>query len=354
MVAQRGRPKGHFTQHRRLDHARELLEKHPRGLTLYELADSLKVTSRTLRRYLKEVGRDYDLEPCRVRGGGQIVWRIPQRDLPRKVELRRTQVYALLAARKLFLPLKGTALHEEIDLAINRLLAVAQRPGRGPNAGLADARLEDRFLYLPFTPKDYAHKVDELDDLFQAVADLRPLHLLYRSHGKDTDERITVYPYAMVFHRDAIYCVGYHVARGEIRTFLVDRMRDTQCATNERFELPADFNIDDYFQGEFGVWRSTERHRVIVEFDTAAADYVKSRKVHPSQRLAALAGGKIRLTMTVGDLTPVVSWVLGWGPRIRVVEPAELLQRVAAELREALQQYEPVPSASKKPKRAPT
>ena len=352
MTAQRGRPLGHFTQHRRLDRVRDLLERHPRGLTLYELAESLKVSPRTLRRYLKEVGRDYDLEPHRVRGGGQIVWRIPQRDMPRKVELRRTQVYALLAARKLFLSLRGTALYEEIDLAVNRLLAVAQRPGRGPNAGLADVRLEDRFLYLPHTPKEYAHKVDELDDLFQAVADLRPLHLLYRSHGKDTDERITVHPYAMVFHRDAIYCVGYHTARGEVRTLLVDRMRDTQCATTERFELPEDFNIDDYFQGQFGIWRSNEKHRVIVEFDAAATEFVKTRKVHPSQRLAAIAGGGVRLTMTVGDLTPVVSWILEWGSRVRVIEPQELIRRVAGELREALHLYDSGASRPKKVKRA--
>lgn len=354
MVIQRGRSSGHFTQHRRLDRVRELLERHPRGLTIYELAESLKVSPRTLRRYLKEVGRDYDLEPTRVRGGGQVVWRIPQRDMPRKVELRRTQVYALLAARRLFQPLKGTALHEEIDLAVSRLLAVAQRPGRGPNAGLADARLEERFLYLPYAPKDYAGKLDELDDLFQSVADLRPLHLVYRSRGKEQDERITVHPYAMVFHRDAIYCVAFHTARGEIRTLIVDRMRDTQCETTERFQLPDDFNVEDYFQGEFGIWRSHEKHRVIVEFDAAAAEYVKSRKVHPSQRLAAIVGGGVRLTMTVGDLTPVVSWILEWGPRARVIEPPELLRRVTNELRQALQNYDGTSSGPKKTRQGRT
>src|ERR1700761_2487045 len=35
----RGRPKGKFTQHRRLDRLREILEKHPRGISLYDLAD---------------------------------------------------------------------------------------------------------------------------------------------------------------------------------------------------------------------------------------------------------------------------------------------------------------------------
>jgi predicted DNA-binding transcriptional regulator YafY len=245
----------------------------------------------------------------------------------------------LLAARRLFEPMRGSALFDEIDLAINKLLAFAQRPGRGPNAGLADARLEDRFLYLPFTPKNYAEKTEELDDLFQAVSDLRPLSLAYRSGGRRAEERISIHPYALVLHRDSIYCVGLHVDKEEIRTFVLDRMRDTQCAITERFELPADFRIDDYFQGELGVWRSEKRHKVVIDFDAQGAEYVRMRKVHASQKLAGIAGGGVRLTVTVGNLNPVVSWVLEWGPRARVVEPPELVERVKDELEKALAGY---------------
>ncbi|HMA94237.1 MAG TPA: WYL domain-containing protein [Polyangiaceae bacterium] len=348
---ERGRPKGGFTQHRRLDRLRELLERRPKGMTLYELAGALQVTPRTLRRYLKEVEREYELEPVRVRGGGKVVWRITSVDIPRKVELRRTQALALLAARRVFEPMRGSALFDEIDMAVNKLMALARRPGRGPNAGNPDAQLEKRFLYLPFAPKIYEHRTEELDDLFQAVADLRPMTLLYRSKSRGKEETITIYPYALVLYRDAIYTVGYHCGRQEIRTFLLDRMRATECSTTERFELPADFDIDDYFQGELGIWRSEEKHRVVVEFDAEAAEYVRGRRVHPSQRLALIPGGGIRATMVVGNLTPVVSWILEWGPRARVIEPVELVDRVRDELSAALARYKPRDAGEKPPKR---
>ncbi len=342
----RGRPSGRFTQHRRIDKLRELLEKNPRGITLYDMAASLKVTPRTMRRYLKEVQLEYELESKPSRGGGPALWNVKAGETPRKVELRRTQIYALLAARRLFEPMRGSALFDEIALATDRLRAFAQRPGRGPNAGIADARLEERFLYLPYAPKNYAEKTDELDDLFQAVSDLRPLSMAYRSGQRASEERIVVHPYALVLHRDSIYCVGFHVARDEIRTFVLDRMRDTQCAYTETFELPADFNIDEFFQGEFGVWKSETRHKVIIDFDEHAAEYVRMRKVHNTQKLAGIAGGGVRLTMVVGNLNSVVSWVLEWGKRALVVEPQELLERVRSELEGALSQY----SAPKKPK----
>jgi len=335
----RGRPSGRFTQHRRIDRLTQILERHPKGLSLYELADALGVTVRTMRRYLSEIEREYDLESIPTRGGGPLLWRVRPGEMPRKVELRRTQAYALLAARRLFEPMRGSTLFEEIDMATNKLLAFAQRPGRGPNAGLADARLEHRFLYLPHAPKNYAEKTEELDDLFQAVSDLRPLTLSYRSAARTEEERITIYPYALVLHRDSIYCVGFHVGRQEVRTFVLDRMRDTECAATERFELPADFDVDQYFQGEFGIWRGTTQHKVVIDFEAPAAEYVRVRKVHSTQKLQSIAGGGVRLSMTVGNLNPVVSWVLEWGRRARVVAPPELAERVREELEGALLHY---------------
>jgi predicted DNA-binding transcriptional regulator YafY len=323
-----------------MDRMRELLMRHPGGLTLYELATGLKVTPRTMRRYLRELGREYDLEQSLERPGGALRWRIPASDLPRKIELRRTQAYALLAARRIFRTLEGSALFDEIDMAVSKLLGLAQRPGRGPNAGRADVRLEDRFLYLPFAPKDYSERTEELDDLFQAVSDLRVLRLTYRSAGRQSDERITVHPYALVLHRDSIYCVGYHVERGEVRTLLLDRMRNTQASATDRFELPPDFSIDDYFQGEFGIWKAKDKHRVVIEFEPPASQYVRMRRIHPSQKVTLLPGGRLRLAMQVGDLTQLSSWVLEWGKSARVIEPEALKQRVVDELRGALEAYE--------------
>lgn len=347
--AKRGRPPGSFSQHRRLDKLRSLLQRHPKGLSIYELASELEVTPRSLRRYLQEIKRDLELVQAPARPGGAMLWRLAPGEVVRKVEVRRTQAYALLAARRLFEPMKGSALYEEIHMASEKLLGIARRPGRGPNAGVADARLEDRFLYLPFSPKDYASRTEELDDVFQAVADLRPLSCRYVRPKDGREERIEIHPYAMVVYKEAIYCVGLHVQKQEIRTFLLDRMRDTECATTERFELPDDFRIDDYFQGQFGIWRGGDPIRVVVDFDERVVEYVETRRIHPSQTLSALPDGGVRLEMTIGDLTEVTTWVLGFGETARVRAPEELVERVQRELRGALARYEPVAPSSRAP-----
>jgi predicted DNA-binding transcriptional regulator YafY len=336
---QRGRPRGPFTQHRRLDALRSLLQRHPKGLTIYELARELDVTPRSMRRYLAEVRRDMEITPTQSRPGGERVWRLAPGELGRRVEVRRTQAYALLAAQRLFEPMRGSTLYEEINMVAQKLLGVARRPGRGPNAGVADARLEERFLYLPFAPKDYSSRTEELDALFQAVADLRPLRCRYRRAKDGREERIVIHPYAMVLYKDSIYCVGLHVGRGEVRTFLLDRMRDAECATIERFDLPEDFSIEDHFQGTFGIFRGNTPIRVVVDFDAKVAEYVRTRRVHPSQELSPLPDGGVRLSMAIGDLTEVGTWILGFGETARVVEPEELVERIKKELSGALSNY---------------
>jgi hypothetical protein len=69
-----GRPRGRFTQHRRIDKLRLLLEHHPKGMTLYELAEAIGVTPRSMRRYLKEVSSALELEPVPTRAGGAKRW----------------------------------------------------------------------------------------------------------------------------------------------------------------------------------------------------------------------------------------------------------------------------------------
>ncbi len=333
----RGRPAGSFTQHHRLDRLRELLILRPKGLSMQEIADALQVTTRSARRYLQEIREEFDLEKHQGRAGATL-WRVRAEERPRKIELRRTQTYALLAARRMFEPMRGSALYDEIDLAIRALTTFASRPGRGPNAGVADARLEERFLHIPFAPKDYSNKTDELDVLYQAVADLRPMSCNYRDAQGQT-QLVDLHPYAMVLYKDAIYAVARQLPGIEIRTYALDRMSDAACSTSQRFELPADFRVDQFFQGQFGIWRGKDRHRVVIDFAPRVAEYVRSRRVHASQRVSNLRGGGLRLTMTLGDLTEVTSWVLGFGETARVVEPEELRDRVLQELRGALALY---------------
>jgi predicted DNA-binding transcriptional regulator YafY len=229
------------------------------------------------------------------------------------------------------------ALYDELDVVNRALLQLAHRPTHLGSSDIAsDTRLESRFLHIPDVSRSYLYKGAELDDLFRAVADLRVVSLLYAGRA----ERVVLHAYAMVLYRGAVHAVGLDVAAGKVDTFLLDRIRDTQTSDETRFELPPEFDADDFVHGAFGVAPPGLRSRVTIEFDPRVAEGVRAERVHPTQRIAAAPDGRVRLTMTLPLTDGLVAWILGFGPSARVIEPRELRDRIAERLRAALGRYE--------------
>ena len=336
-----GRPIGSFTQHRRLDKLREALEGHPGGVELTDLATMLHVTTRSVRRYLKELERLTEIESVETAPGGAHLWRIKPSERGRAVPLRRAQAYGLLAARGVFEVMRGSAFYDEMDNALRQVQQVAQRPVRSGAKGElpSDQRLEERLLYLPHPPRNFTQRGEELDALFLAVAELFPLRFRYPSGESGKPLRVNMHPYAMVLHRGSIHVVGKDLASDEVSAFAFERMTDTTPDEQTRFTLPADFDVKRHLHGEFGVGRAAAKQRVLVEFDARVAAEVKDKKLHPSQKIATAPDGRVRLSMTVGELEPVRRWVLGFGDAARVIEPPELVAEVGAILRSAAARY---------------
>jgi predicted DNA-binding transcriptional regulator YafY len=335
----RGRKQGSFGTHRRLSKLRDALDKQPNGLTLEEIADALSVTTRSVRRYLVELGRwGAELESIETAPGGAHLWRIKPSERGRAITMRRTQAYALLATRRQFDALKGSALYDEIDLVMRQLVTIAQRPTKATARGeiAVNTRLEERLLFLPDAPRRYDARAEELDALFHAVADLRVITCAL------ADKRATVLqPYALLFHRGIIWCVAHSPSLKDARVIAFDEMRDIDVAA-EHFALPDNFDVNDYVHGDFGIAappKARDKIRVLVEFDPRIAHEVRVRKCHPSQRVAIAQDGRVRVSLTLGDLDAATRWVLGFGDGARVIEPVELVLSVETALKKILAKY---------------
>lgn len=336
-----GRPAGRFTQHRRLDKLREALEGAAHGLTLAELAHSLHVTERSVRRYLDELERAMEIESVETVPGGAHLWRIKPSERGRAVTLRRSQGYGLLATRRIFEVMRGSALFDELDVAFAQVQRVAERPTRAAMKGEISPRdrFEERFLFLGEPPINYGSRAEELDVLYQSVAELRVVRFRPRSRSTENRaERITLHPYAMVVHRGAVMVVGFVPASAEIDVVAFDQMAEIRIAEAETFEIADGFQLSNYLHGEFGVARPS-RVRALIEFDARVADDVRARKVHPAQKLGTSPDGRIRLSMPLVNVPATIAWVLSFGDAARIVEPIELTRDVAERLDRMRERY---------------
>ena len=108
---------------------------------------------------------------------------------------------------------------------------------------------------------------------------------------------------------------------------------DRPCHQFRPRPLPA-----EPFADSIGV--NTERPEpVSIEFDRTAAEYIREREWHPSQRIEDSPEGLMLLRLNVCIDRPLVRWILGFGPSARVVAPEGLAQTVCEHLDAARERY---------------
>lgn len=335
-MAKAGRRKGGYSQAARLLRLLDLLGSRRYGTSISELASELGVTVRQMRRDLDAIEEaGHGLET--VEASGRSAVRLAGN---RALAIRLTQRerYALLAVGQAFDVFEDTPFHEDVKSILTKVQASLPIEEQRELENLGE-----RLTYLPDGgTKLYRGKEDVIDALFTGVLRRCRVRTRYRGAATKASDRL-LEPYAIVLYRQGLYAIGRAVDEdGELgpeRTYAVERFTRAEHVRGSRFKTPADFDVHQYFQGAFGVFRGGDPEKVVVDFSAAGRALVEARRWHPSQKLRRLPGGEVRLELRVSDLTQVAQWVIGWGPLARVREPRALVERVVREHKEALAQY---------------
>lgn len=163
----------------------------------------------------------------------------------------------------------------------------------------------------------------------------------YRKFDSEQAEERLIQPYLFepALLSEGVYVIGYSQAHGTLRTYKVERILRASLTT-ERFERPADLEVDALLRHAWGVWYGEALHTVRLRFaDPKVARRVQETRWHPSQIIEELPEGGVIWSVQVAGLIELVPWIRGWGPDVEVLEPIELRTRLAQELRRAVMLY---------------
>ena len=171
-------------------------------------------------------------------------------------------------------------------------------------------------------------------ELFEIVSQavLRSIEITFEYRGLKSSrfEARRVRPFHIASLENQWYLFGEDLARGQLRTFALPRMRKV-ASTGVRFRRPANFSIDQVLRGSFGVFAGGKKHRIRLRFDEFAARLVSERSWHDSQRIRTARDGSITLELELAGLEEIERWILSWGSHARVLAPKELIERVREE-----------------------
>src|SRR6185369_1605449 len=311
----------------RLQEVRALVDS-ASGASIYDIAERFEVNPRTALRYIQALQRAGEpLYEDTV--GKRKVWRLMPTARRQSITLSTAQMVALFLSRRVFDFLAGTGFKEDLDEVFVKLEATLKRQDF-----VAVRNLDRKVCDVNEARHLYEGRIEDVNDIMTALLREERLRVTHEGVGGGR-KTFVLEPYTRLVYKKGLYLAGRSEGHGgEIRTFALDGFREGEWLRGEKFEYPPEYRPEQITEGAFGLIRGKEVTRVRIWFDEKVARYVQRRMWHPTQRFRRVSGG-VEMTMDVRGTTEIVSWVLGFGDKARVVAPRALTEAVSAELRRA-------------------
>lgn len=313
------------------------LDSSRRGISINELAAAREVTTRTIRRDLAALEQAGFSIYSERHDDGMTRWKLngaPFKTLT-DAGFSLSELCALYFSRTLIACLAGTPFQEDLERAFDkfsRLLTPRMRQflDRLPSVLIAKAE--------PVKRREGGRAREIIARLIEATTTHHRATIRYYSLSSRRTREYVVDPYRLVYAQGGLYLTAYVADYGETRTFAVERIEQLSVL-EEAFERRETGDLDA-FPHSLGVNQGPPEH-VELEFDARIAPYIVERQWHASQKLHVRPDGSVGMTLDVCDDPPLRSWILSFGPLVRVISPQRLSQAVLEELESARANYAP-------------
>jgi predicted DNA-binding transcriptional regulator YafY len=305
-----------------------VLQGHPAGLRVPELAERVGMSVRNVYRDLKAIDDELGVPLWADEGK----WGVDQ--------------------ERAFLPPLKLTLSEAMAVVLSARLMVRYADKYDPDLAAAFEKLEQG---LP--PALAEHVEQTLDVLSKAPRDerfSRHVHLLTKAWaerrtvvieyeparydgGSAGPRRATVRPYLIEpsLQTHALYLIGFDETKGALRTFKIERIRDV-ALTPQAFEPPGAEAIESSLRRAWDIIADQPPVDIVLRFAPSVAARVGETVWHPSQQTEHVDDGSLLWRATVAGTIEIRLWILSWGNEVEVLEPASLREDVRETHRRAL------------------
>ena len=302
-----------------------------RGYTTAELSQMFGVSRRTLFRDLKElqnIGIRPQLSPLRPgsTAGEQRSYTLTQEQFLPPVNLNLQEALGLLLLvhkmrGQIQLPFKNATLLAAMKIE-------SQLPPRIRHyCEHALARISAKA-----GPQAPAPKLPGLDNIFSslqsAIAQRRKVHISYDSLFDGGTIDCDLSPYHLLYNQRAWYVIGHSSVHKSIRTFKLNRIKDTSIL-EDQFIDDNSFDITDYVGRAWSMIPEGRIFNVRLRFTPKVANNVAEVLWHATQKVARNDDGSATLDFCVDGLGEISWWILGYGDQVEVLAPAALRTKIA-------------------------
>jgi predicted DNA-binding transcriptional regulator YafY len=302
------------------------------GKSVADLAKDLDCHQRTVYRdlhALEEAGFPLYTESV----NGQNLWLLMESARnPMPVPFNMPELMALYFGRDALKVLKGTVFYDALEDLFRKIKATLPP---GSKKYLKNVEQSLKVGSGPYKPYRKFKKI--IEQIKKAVIDKNVIDIVYYTMSRKKETRRKVEPYKLWFLDGTFYLIGYCKWIKKIRIFAVDRIK-MFALTDDVFEVPDDFDADDFMGNSFGAFHG-QPEKVKILFSADIAGYIKEKIWHKSQKLFDNPDGSVIFEADMACTKDFKAWIMMWGAKAIVLDPEELRDEIRTETVEMLAVY---------------
>ncbi|CAH0999053.1 hypothetical protein LEM8419_00348 [Neolewinella maritima] len=175
--------------------------------------------------------------------------------------------------------------------------------------------------------------------LFNAIVNKRGLKVVYQDFLSPEPYELDFHPGYLKQYNNRWFVFGWNPAEKRPNWNLaLDRIKSIHEVDVPYH--PVDIDWEDYFYDIVGVTRPEDGvvENIVLQFDSHVAPYVRTKPLHPTQRMQELGDG-LSVTIKVIPNFELAKLVLSFGDQVTVVEPTSFRKSIQGRLNQAVASY---------------
>ena len=183
--------------------------------------------------------------------------------------------------------------------------------------------------------EDIPSGLQHLQPIIRAMKENYLLNITYKSYWSDEECCFDVKPYCIKLFKQRWYMVAKstHAYYNDKPPMIYSLDRILQLTVkHETFEMPADWNAQEYFEGCFGVCRSVDVEIVKLKVSASQANYIRDLKLHDSQKEVEHNDKYSIFTYRLRPEYDFQQELLRHGENVEVLEPQWLREEIAGKI----------------------
>lgn len=290
-----------------------------------ELAELLETNPRNIREYMKELEiAGYTVESVKGIYGG---YRLDKRELLPAVSLTESEKESLLAGISFLKERSDFMDFSEYQDAMGKLMA-----SFASQKELTPVTMIDRFplaMDKALLQKRYSILAECIEEQVKCEVDYLPASNQLKKH--------TLHPYKLFVYNGSWFILAWNEKINDFGYYKLNRIENLQKTRNHFTRLKT-FQESDYLDS-FGMKQNGEYYRVELELRDLKT-IMRERLYGKNQSIEEIDSHRIRFSCDMQNKNMILSFVLSFGSKCRVISPEWLKELVLEELSKTFDLYD--------------